>query len=202
MNRKTEAEEIQSELSGLAARREALRADLQSATEAARDATDKIIGGASATAALIATGGARAALQDALAAIAARIDPLQTKLDAAKEAAGEAERAENYAGALAAYDEATAQVARLIREFTEVNAAALQAVDAAHSAVHGAENEMTRADERPHYRASALEYPRPSGDVRPILAQLQDYLQNKTYASVSTPTAPEHTRDLSKAGIV
>ncbi len=198
---KNEVEEIQAELSGLAARREALRADLASATEAARDATDKIIGGASATAALIATGGAKAVLQDALAAIVARIEPLQNKLDAAKEAAEEAERAANYEAALKAYDAATISTAQLIREFATGNAPAIQALDAARSAVYGAEKAMIRAGERPHYQASALEYARPCGDVRPFLKHLADYLSGATYVTLSTPPAPPHAQDLSRAGI-
>jgi chromosome segregation ATPase len=196
-----EVEEIQSELGTLAERRDKIAADLASATEAATAATQAIADGASATAALIATGGAKTILQNAYAALVAKIKPLESKLDAAKEAAGQAERAENYEAALKAYDSATAEAARLVKEFATGNAAALQSLEAARSAVHGAENAMSRAGERPHYRASALEYSRPCGDVRPFLKHLEDYLQGKTYVTLSAPADPEHARDLSKAGI-
>jgi chromosome segregation ATPase len=199
---KNEVEEIEAELSTLSTRRETISADLASATAAAREATQAIVNGASATAALIATGGAKAVLQDALAAIVARIEPLQNKLSTAKADAEKVERAANYEAALKTYDGATLEVAALIKEFSTGNAAALQALDAAHSAVNHAEREMIRAGERRYEQTGALQHRRDCGDVRPFLAHLQDYLQGKTYASVSAPTEPAPARDLSKAGIV
>ncbi len=197
---KNEVEEIQSELGTLAERRDKIAADLASATEAATAATQAIVNGASATAALIATGGAKTILQNAYAALVSKIEARQKDFDAAQQAAEKASRAENYEAALKAYDAATIAAATLVREFAKADA--LQAVETALGAVNHAENELKRADERPLWKASALEYPRPCGDVRPFIVHLQDYLQGKTYATLSAPPDPKPARDLSKAGIV
>jgi chromosome segregation ATPase len=200
MNRK-EIQKIETELETLTARRAAIAADLASATEAATAATEAIIGGAGATASLINAGGIKAVLQAAYDGIVAKIKPLESKLDAAKEAAGQAERAENYEAALKAYDAQTVEMARRIKEFATGNAAEIAAFAAAQSAVGHCEREMIRAGERRHEQTGALQFRRDCGDVRPILKHLDDFLNSKTYVTLSSPAAPVHAQDLSKAGI-
>ncbi len=198
---KNEVEEIQSELGTLTARRDKIADDLASADTAARDATEAIASGAAVTASHSTARGVKAVLQDAYAAIVAKIETLQADQSAALEAAEKAERAKNYDSALKEYDTATTEIARIIREFAQANAPVIQALDSARTAVGHCERSMIRAGERRIEQTGALQFRRDCGDVRPFLKHLDDFLNNKTYVTLSSPAAPVHAQDLSKAGI-
>jgi chromosome segregation ATPase len=200
MNRK-EIQKIETELETLTSRRDKLSADLASAIEAETAATEAIASGAAVSASHSTARGVRAVLQDAYAAIVSKIEARQKDFDAAQQSAEKASRAENYEAALKAYDAQTLKMARRIKEFATGNAAEIAAFAAAQSAVGHCEREMIRAGERRVGQNGALQFRRDCGDVRPILSQLDDFLNNKTYVTLSAPDAPVHAQDLSKAGI-
>ncbi len=203
-------ENLRTELATMQKRRDEIAVGLATADSAARVASDAVISGTGNVAGMSAARANRDALSEAHEAITAKIEAHEAQLEIAQEATDKTERAENVKLALAAYQKATIKSDRLLREFLATNAAALQEMQDAHTGVNAAENAQYRAGERPRHKPSALEYKQPCGDVRKILAQLNDWLAGTTYVTSDVPAgkvaeyADEHPvpfARLSSAGI-
>jgi chromosome segregation ATPase len=203
-------ESLEAQLAQKRARLEELESQCDAADLEAEAATAAMIDGSADADRLSKSRAQRDALASAYKQLEAQIASLESSLEVAQAATGKAERAENLKLALTAYQEATIKTDQLLREFVAANAPALQELQNAAANVHRAEHAQFRENERTHWQSSALEHKQPCGDVRPILAHLNDYLAGKAYISLYAPAGkkvdypdehPVPFARLSKAGI-